>query len=491
MKPAVLVVVALSVFAGCSFSAVSPSSAALNLRDGAVDIPLDQSLVFTFSGPVNQDAVQNAFLVFPAIDGAFDTSADGRTFTWRPAKAWSELTVYDVIVASLHDHQGRLVPGRHWSFLTTVTPRITTAFDAAGAVFEQGEAVKLDFNVPMDETATTFAINGAAATPTWSEDARSAQLPTDKLPVGDATVALTAGRDQLGHTVAAWSLKVQIEWSIHIQTTHLAYPALVQVPNDGYGARPQVGLQAASLVFEYLTEGDITRLTAVFTDVPATVGPVRSARRISPRLTHHYQGVLFYSGVSNAMDHFLAANPIPAVPDIGAPYYRDYSRPLGAPNNLMLPGDGIASLTSSKGLAASTVAKGHPALSGGDAATSFGVTEQHTSYDYDAATGTYLKTEDGQQMVDASLNSQPLQLFMVVVVHTKEFLVPDIESGCCTHGRDFDLDSGGAADFYYRGAHYAGNWSAADANSPLQFKLADGTPLTLPVGLVWVDVIGS
>lgn len=489
MKPAALLCVLLFALAACSSGAVLPSAPALNLRDGAVDVPLDQALVITFSGPVDQAALENAFSVFPALEGTFSSSTDGRSFTWQPAQGWAELTEYDVIVASLHDRQGRLVPGRHWSFLTTVTPRVTTAFEAGGPVLEQGQALTLAFNVPMDETATSFTINGAAVTAKWSPDGRGVELPTDGLPVGEATVALGGGKDAYGHSMPAWSLKVDIEFAIHIQTTHLAYPALIQVPNDGYGARPQVGLQAASLVFEYLTEGDITRLTAIFTDVPATVGPIRSARRISPRLTHHYQGVLFYSGVSNAMDHFLAANPIPSVPDFGPPFYRDLSR--AAPDNLMLPGDGIVSLTASKNLADAPSAKGHTAWTGGDGAAGFGVAEHHSTYSYDAPTGTYLKTEDGQQMVDASLNGQPLHLFMVVVLHTHEFLVPDIESGCCTHGRDFDLDSGGAADFYYRGAHQSGTWASPGVNSPLQFKLADGTPLTLPVGLVWVDVVGS
>ena len=93
-------------------------------------------------------------------------------------------------------------------------------------------------------------------------------------------------------------------------------------------------------------------------------------------------------------------------------------------------------------------------------------------------------------MTDASLN-KPDQIFMVLVLHTREFLVSDIENGCCTHGRDFDLDSGGGLDIYYRGQHYPGSWSSPGPTSPLQFKTADGQPLTFPRGLVWVDVVGS
>ena len=116
--------------------------------------------------------------------------------------------------------------------------------------------------------------------------------------------------------------------------------------------------------------------------------------------------------------------------------------------------------------------------------------EHRSDYAYDPLTGTYSKVEDGDTMTDASLG-KPDQIFMVIVLHTREFLVADIESGCCTHGRDFDLDSGGAIDVYYRGKHATGSWSAADRSSPLVFKSASGQELLLPRGLVWVDVVGN
>ena len=124
------------------------------------------------------------------------------------------------------------------------------------------------------------------------------------------------------------------------------------------------------------------------------------------------------------------------------------------------------------------------------AATSFAVSEHRSTYSYDPVTGTYGKIEDGATMTDAS-PGKPDQLFMVLVLHTREFLVPDIQSGCCARGRDFDLDSGGALHIYYRGQQAAGTWSAADRSSPLVFKNSGGNEINLPDGLVWVDVVGN
>src|SRR5205085_1275087 len=77
----------------------------------------------------------------------------------------------------------------------------------------------------------------------------------------------------------------------------LSYPALIQIPNDP-GAWDQSGLQSANMVFESVAEGGITRFTAVFQQVPDKVGPVRSGRLISLKLTRHYRGRLFLSGTS-------------------------------------------------------------------------------------------------------------------------------------------------------------------------------------------------
>jgi hypothetical protein len=310
------------------------------------------------------------------------------------------------------------------------------------------------------------------------------------MPVGALELALTAGKDLRNHlAVAATLIKLDVAYRVHIATRHLAFPALVQIPNDGYGARPQVGVQAAAMIFEYQTEGSIQRLTALYTDVPAVVGPTRSGRRISFRLVRHYQGGLFLSGLSDSALGFLYSDPVPAWFDNPPGFYRDLSR--AAPNNLMLKGDEVAGKEGQSGIPAfDPLKRGAVDIGAGGPATSFAVGEHRSTYTYDPITGTYGKVEDGETMIDASLG-KPDQLFMVLVLHTREFLVSDIESGCCTRGRDFDLDSGGALDIYYRGQQAAGTWSAANRSSPLVFKNSAGSEINLPDGLVWVDVVGN
>lgn len=483
---------ALLLASACDVPFLTPASGELSLKDGQVDVRLDQPLVLRLSRAVAFNALAKALLIMPATDGSLESPPDGRSFTFRPTRGWLELTEYHVYLAGFYDSGGS-VAGRSWTFLTTITPRVMSVANAAGTVVAEGDEVDeaspltLTFNSRMNPAATTLTVNGTNVEPTWSADHYSASVPTDGLPAGAAELALVSGRDDLGHDAAVWKFAVTVAFSIRIPTTHIGFPVLIQVPNDGYGARPQAGLQAADMVFEYLTEGDITRLTALYTDVPSVVGPIRSGRRISFRLTRHYHGTLFLSGLSNDANSVLWSDPVPAIFETGG-FYRDRSR--YAPNNLFISGDGVAYLAGGVRLPDFAVTKARPKLSGGSDGGAFDVAEHHSSYRYDAATGTYGKVEDGQQIMDVGLG-QPVRAFMVVVMHTREFLVPDIESGCCTHGRDFDLDFGGTAEFWYRGLHYGGTWSAADRSSPFVFKLSDGSELTLPKGLVWVDVVGG
>src|SRR5438067_4416716 len=89
-------------------------------------------------------------------------------------------------------------------------------------------------------------------------------------------------------------------------------PALVQVENDPQ-SHPQYGLQKADQVYEYLTEGGITRFTLIYFNPQGSdrVEPVRSARLITLRIQKAYGGVVFYSGASDHVQGLMNAQHTP------------------------------------------------------------------------------------------------------------------------------------------------------------------------------------
>ena len=91
-------------------------------------------------------------------------------------------------------------------------------------------------------------------------------------------------------------------------------------------------------------------------------------------------------------------------------------------------------------------------------------------------------------MADALIN-QPIHIRVLVVMHTRETITSIIEDVGGGRGRDFDMESGGAAEFYFRGKTATGHWSAGDRRTPFVFQLDGGQVVTIPRNLVWVDVV--
>src|SRR5690242_15057315 len=124
------------------------------------------------------------------------------------------------------------------------------------------------------------------------------------------------------------------------------------------------------MIFEYLAEGGITRLTAVYQNAPNLIGPMRSARFISLKLGRHYRGLLFQSGESAATRARAASDPTPQFFDTIGYQFRSSGR--YAPDNLMINGDKVlgAETRYFGGIPAYTIPKARPDLSGGSTANS-------------------------------------------------------------------------------------------------------------------------
>ena len=290
--------------------------------------------------------------------------------------------------------------------------------------------------------------------------------------------------DTLGHALpTVWKVTANLVFRVQVHTVPVKYPALVQVPNDP-GAWDQSGLQAADMVFEYVAEGGITRFTAVFTNVPDKVGPVRSARLISIKLTKHYHGELFLSGTSEGTFGVLQRSGIRAQFDEVGVYYRTNDH--RAPDNLYINADAIQR---AEGNAADfKLPTGKPGLTGGQPAASVSVPEHSSTYAFDAATGTYNKTEGGHGVGDAAVGA-PVRISMVIVLRTQVTTTGIIEDVNGARGLDYDIDGSGSADIYYQGAKFATKWSSPNTDSPLVFTNDAGQPIALPPGPVWIDVV--
>jgi Protein of unknown function (DUF3048) N-terminal domain/Protein of unknown function (DUF3048) C-terminal domain/Bacterial Ig-like domain len=493
---ALLIAVVLTVAGAGAYLAyenMRPTTFSTNFQNGQKDVPTDSRVLLSFTRPVAQSAVVAAFSVAPATAGSISSISGQTQYAWTPAKPLAELTTYTFTLKPLYDVGHRVVAGSEWSFSTIIVPHLASVTAGGGAVLKDGDEIDpgtvltLTFNDAMEPATIKLLIQGKPATLKWAADDRSATIATAGLPSGPLDLAMASGgRDQTGHGMPlAFSLTTGIYYHDHQHTTPLKYPALIQIPND-QNAVDQNGLQAANIVFEYLAEGGITRLTAIFQNAPDVIGPTRSARFISLKLGRHYKGLLFQSGESQATAARERQDPTPQFFDTIGYQYRTNSRI--APDNLMINGPRVLAAEKNyfNSIPAYTLPTARQTLPSGSGALTCTVSEHYSVYSYDPITGTYSKTEAGHLYKDASLK-QPLHIEMLIVLHTTESLL-DVGDGHGAHIHDYDLDSSGAIQVFYKGQGYTGTWVSPDSHGPLVFKLKDGTVLSLPPGLVWIDV---
>jgi hypothetical protein len=470
-----------------------PTTFAFSLKEGQREVRGDRRLTFTASRAMPLAAVRSAFHVVPAADGTLTASADGRTFGWQPASSLADRTDYTVRLDFKPTVDGHSIRGGVWHFRTATLPRVVGISLTTGAALEGdqipiGTGLDLTFNETMDPASVKLLANGKPLALAWGSDHRSARLEGTSLKAGPLLLELGPGsHDAAGRAVAAWRLAARVVGRLQ-DATPLPAPALVQVANDA-SARDQSGLQSADSVYEYLTEGGITRLTAVFSHAPDVVGPVHSGRLISLKLARHYHGMLFLSDLSRGTSARLGAESVPTSLDTPGVFYRSDAH--AAPDNLYASGDSLRQAEARLGVRPGGAPTGGSPIAGGEPAAKVSVSEHRSSYEYDASSQTYSKTEDGRRLQDAALGGAPIQIRLLIVLHTSATQTSYAEDASGHRGLDFDLDSAGGADFYEGGLHSTGRWSAPERQGPLRFTLDGGGQVNPPSGLTWLDVVTS
>jgi hypothetical protein len=470
-----------------------PTVVTVNLSNGQKDVSTGYHILFSFNRPVSLQTLQTALSVAPATDSTLVPVSGQTVYSWSSIKPLAELTTYTVSLKPTTDLTHRHVQGGQWTFTTVIVPHIVsitapgTAPLVDGSEVDPGSTLTIKFNDQMNTRTVKVLLGTQPLVLKWADDDRSATISTAGMASGPLVLQmLPGGLDLTGHPMpAAWSLKSGLYYHDHEHTIPLRYPALIQVPNDE-AAVDQDGLQAADMIFEYLAEGGITRLTAIYQNVPDLIGPMRSSRFISLKIARHYKGLLFQSGESQATASRAAGDPVPQFFDTVGYAFRTDSR--YAPDNLMMTGAMVSGAQQNffPDIASFTIPKARPSLSGGSSATTVSVDEHYSTYTYDPITGTYQKTESAHPYVDDA-TKLPLRIEMLIVFHTDEQLL-NVGDGHGAHIHDFNMDSSGRIDIFYKGLQYSGFWNSTDSHGPLAFTLADGTPLTLPPGLVWIDV---
>jgi Protein of unknown function (DUF3048) C-terminal domain/Protein of unknown function (DUF3048) N-terminal domain len=276
--------------------------------------------------------------------------------------------------------------------------------------------------------------------------------------------------------------------------------------------RPPWGLSFADIVYDYYHNGGYSRFHAIFYGSDASlVGPIRSGRLLDYDLVHMYKSIFAYGSADALINQrffnsdfsdrlILEGNPSPCPPTPANPMCR-YE-----PNtyDLML-GDTAAMSADVTARGVSNERQNLDGMLFDPTAPTSGLDgkqlfvrysgDNYTRWDYDAATGRYLRFQDnvfdtgqGEEYAPLTdrLNNQQLSAANVVVILARHEYYQQPPNEII----EIQLSDSGTAYAFRDGQMYKVLWSRPNINSVLTLTYEDGTPFPFKPGATWFQVVG-
>jgi hypothetical protein len=502
----------LLVAAGLILRALTaPLTVSASVADGDRTVVRSSALLLSFNQDMDAVSVKNGFRITPSAPYTVLVK-NPRSFEFRPQLAPD--TAYRIQVIGARKSMGFGSENYAVGFRTEPAPKVTGA-TYNGALLADGQqavalhgSLKVAFSQPMEVAKTPLLLDGTpldAKSITWDKAGQS------------ATLALTLSHSR-AHTLLVPKTAVNRRQDLAIADWKLTFTTMVQVPSAGSTARigtsggpiiiqienssqptvrPQTGMQQADMIYEYISEFGIPRLSAIYWHPPSSlIGPVRSCRLITVQLEQMYRGMIYCSG---ANDYVLGQvwkwpNVVYDYNYMYAYMYRAADR--YAPHNVIARPDQVTAHTAQANLPALKydIAPAHPdaALPGATPATSVTIPQHGAVWRYDANSREYLKWQDGAPFTNVGTGQ----------VHAKNLIIEHVISRIDTNPANtgvhhtynteyYELAGEGTADIYSDGGMIHVTWKHPNGDVPVVYYDASGNPVDLNTGLTWVHVIGS
>ena len=302
----------------------------------------------------------------------------------------------------------------------------------------------------------------------------------------------------------------------------------MQTPNGLDGARPQVGLTEAGVVFEAIAEAGITRFAAIYQDpASAVIGPIRSLRTYYMQWDVPFDCTIVHAGGSGDALAALSSSGYREMDENDTYMFRSN---IGARqwNNLFTTSADLAEYTAgqtseAKGFARLTPAESQKALAEANAVNPLVITEpaegdtsemapQVTEvqiafngdpdysvvYNYDSENNKYLRSyangephevyecpaEDlGAVAPENACTLVQVAPSVVVAMVVDESLAAD------AYHEDIETIGKGDAYIFQNGDLIEGAWSKSSVEDQIRFYDAEGEELKLAVGQTFVEAV--
>lgn len=276
-------------------------------------------------------------------------------------------------------------------------------------------------------------------------------------------------------------------------------PVAVMVSNIK-DSLPQWGISDADLVYEAVTEGGITRLMCMYADPDAVpkVGPVRSVREYYPQFSEPFHALFVHFGGSTTGYDALNEYQIEDIDGMifsGTSFLQDEERlstGIGREHTFYTNSELLKPAIEKKEFSmAGTCPSAFNFVKPGESAALTGSTVDKATvrfsgyttavFEYDYASGKYLKSQYGQPHIDAN-NQKQIEVSNVVILYSPTSTIEG------TYLTRYDLTGG---DGYYLSGGKAQEitWSKDAYNTMFEITDTEGNDVTFNTGKTWVCVV--
>lgn len=278
-----------------------------------------------------------------------------------------------------------------------------------------------------------------------------------------------------------------------------ARPLAVVVENHPE-ARPQVGLNEASHVWEYIAEGGITRFLAVYSPrLPKKVGPIRSARTFSVSWAAGYHSLFVHAGGSQGgLGLIPTLKNLVDLPHTSGYFYREPAPGVATEHTLFSDGESLINFAKAKGaslkgdfkspLFVKTPVKTEDRPSTNSLTINFSTPSYLVKWTYNPTKNLYERELAQAKHIDR-LTKKQLTTQNVVILTVNRSFNSNTNGG---KGEWFMTTEGeGTAKIYSEGKLTTGKWVKASKESMLILRDSSGKEIPLLPGQTWFEVIPS
>lgn len=286
-----------------------------------------------------------------------------------------------------------------------------------------------------------------------------------------------------------------------VDTESTTRPYAVVINNTPVAVKVQTGLNKAFLVYEIPTEGNTSRLMALYKDVQEdiTLGTIRSSRHDFVDWALESDAIFVHFGWSHYAEDDEkrgSINYINGLFDDG--FWRNNPEHLASEHTAYTSINRITEVAQSKGFklqsenAEDTILLNYShdnidlsnkegAISANYIRLSYDGMQNVTSFVYDENSEMYIRQERGEDCIDHESGEK---------VTTKNIIIEKIDYSVCSDPKYWDLTTTGSGEGYFitNGHAVPITWSKSGRSSKTIYSYADGTEIDVNDGRTYIEI---